>query len=146
MRRLERAGVASTSRRGRSSREPGAGGIGLLSRLPLRRGRPDVPGAGSPRPSSTVARRTARPDQGRPPAPAGQPRRRAPVARRARARCPAPTSAGDVQILAGDFNATLDHRELRALLDRGYTDAADAAGDGWRPPGPPRRAATARSR
>jgi endonuclease/exonuclease/phosphatase (EEP) superfamily protein YafD len=32
--------------------------------------------------------------------------------------------------LLGDFNATLDHAALRALLARGYLDAADAAGDG----------------
>ncbi len=49
-------------------------------------------------------------------------------------------SRGDVRILAGDFNATLDHPELRRLLDRGYTDAADAAGDGftWTWPARPR--------
>lgn len=40
---------------------------------------------------------------------------------------------GRPNVLAGDFNATLDHRELRRLLDRGYTDAADATGDGLRP-------------
>jgi endonuclease/exonuclease/phosphatase (EEP) superfamily protein YafD len=34
------------------------------------------------------------------------------------------------RMLAGDFNATLDHRELRRVLDSGYTDAADATGDG----------------
>ncbi|MCD0442033.1 endonuclease/exonuclease/phosphatase family protein [Glycomyces sp. A-F 0318] len=40
-------------------------------------------------------------------------------------------------VLAGDFNATLDHANMRDLLDAGYTDAAEAAGDGlratWRP-------------
>ncbi len=36
-------------------------------------------------------------------------------------------------VLLGDFNATLDHRELRRLLDRGYSDAADATGDGLVP-------------
>lgn len=36
-------------------------------------------------------------------------------------------------VLVGDFNATLDHRALRRLLARGYTDAADATGDGLRP-------------
>ena len=40
-------------------------------------------------------------------------------------------------ILAGDFNATLDHHLMRDLIDAGYTDAADAAGRGldmtWRP-------------
>ena len=72
--------------------------------------------------------------------------RRARLARRARARCPARDSRGDVQILAGDFNATLDHPELRALLDRGYIDAADAAGSGlvWTWPAPPRSAARCR--
>ena len=34
------------------------------------------------------------------------------------------------RILAGDFNATLDHRALRELIGTGYTDAADATGDG----------------
>ena len=50
---------------------------------------------------------------------------------------------GDGRILAGDFNATLDHPELRALLDRGYVDAADAAGAGLKPtwPAPPRKRA-----
>jgi endonuclease/exonuclease/phosphatase (EEP) superfamily protein YafD len=37
---------------------------------------------------------------------------------------------GGLRILAGDFNATLDHAELRRLLDRGYRDAAERAGVG----------------
>ncbi|MDM4722901.1 endonuclease/exonuclease/phosphatase family protein [Micromonospora sp. WMMA1363] len=37
---------------------------------------------------------------------------------------------GPLGILAGDFNATLDHAPLRALLATGYVDAADAAGAG----------------
>jgi endonuclease/exonuclease/phosphatase (EEP) superfamily protein YafD len=63
---------------------------------------------------------------------------------------PAPTSPGDardwrhdmrtlpgsgdggLRILAGDFNATLDHAELRRLLGRGYRDAAEQAGSGLR--------------
>jgi endonuclease/exonuclease/phosphatase family metal-dependent hydrolase len=36
------------------------------------------------------------------------------------------------QVLAGDFNATLDHAELRRLLGRGWSDAADRTGDGLR--------------
>jgi len=43
---------------------------------------------------------------------------------------PAPDSGGAVRILAGDFNATLDHARFRALLDRGYTDTADRRGRG----------------
>jgi endonuclease/exonuclease/phosphatase (EEP) superfamily protein YafD len=34
------------------------------------------------------------------------------------------------RILAGDFNATLDHAQLRRLLRGGYVDAASAAGNG----------------
>jgi endonuclease/exonuclease/phosphatase (EEP) superfamily protein YafD len=37
---------------------------------------------------------------------------------------------GPPWVLAGDFNATLDHAELREVIDRGYRDAADAKGDG----------------
>lgn len=39
-------------------------------------------------------------------------------------------------ILAGDFNATLDHSELRDLIDRGYSDAGDVAGQGLTPTWP----------
>ncbi len=36
----------------------------------------------------------------------------------------------DLGLLLGDFNATLDHSELRRVLDRGYVDAADVTGTG----------------
>jgi endonuclease/exonuclease/phosphatase (EEP) superfamily protein YafD len=36
-------------------------------------------------------------------------------------------------LLAGDFNATLDQSQLRDLLDRGYRDAGDVAGQGLEP-------------
>jgi endonuclease/exonuclease/phosphatase (EEP) superfamily protein YafD len=54
---------------------------------------------------------------------------------------PAATTS-PVHILAGDFNATLDHRALRRVLDRGYADAAERAGAGLRATWPalPRRA------
>jgi endonuclease/exonuclease/phosphatase (EEP) superfamily protein YafD len=48
-----------------------------------------------------------------------------------------------VRILAGDFNATLDHGAFRDLVDRGYADAGEEAGEGldptWSslPTGPP---------
>lgn len=45
--------------------------------------------------------------------------------------------AGVLRVLAGDFNATLDHAALRAVLRRGYVDAARATGRAgawtWRP-------------
>lgn len=43
---------------------------------------------------------------------------------------PPATRDGELRILAGDFNATLDHSPLRALLRTGYVDAADATGAG----------------
>ena len=49
---------------------------------------------------------------------------------------------GVVTVLAGDFNATMDHSAFRWLLGTGYVDAADATGagliptwhSGWVPP------------
>ena len=35
-----------------------------------------------------------------------------------------------LQVLAGDFNATLDHEDLRSIVDSGYADAAQRTGDG----------------
>ncbi|MDG4792612.1 endonuclease/exonuclease/phosphatase family protein [Micromonospora sp. WMMD1082] len=43
---------------------------------------------------------------------------------------PAATPDGPLSILAGDFNATLDHGPLRALLATGYADAAASVGAG----------------
>jgi endonuclease/exonuclease/phosphatase (EEP) superfamily protein YafD len=53
---------------------------------------------------------------------------------------PPPTPHGEVGIVAGDFNATLDHAPLRRLIGEGFTDAADATGQGLVPtfrPWPP---------
>lgn len=44
--------------------------------------------------------------------------------------------AGIPWVLPGDFNATLDQAALRDLVDRGYRDAADAAGEGLEPTWP----------
>ena len=46
---------------------------------------------------------------------------------------PGPEEGGPLRIVAGDLNATLDHSELRDVLDRGYVDAADEAGAGLAP-------------
>ncbi|MER5265827.1 endonuclease/exonuclease/phosphatase family protein [Actinosynnema sp. NPDC002837] len=43
---------------------------------------------------------------------------------------------GPVRVLAGDFNATLDHVGLRRLLNTGYADAADQVGAGMNPTWP----------
>lgn len=44
---------------------------------------------------------------------------------------PAATRKGPIRVLAGDFNATLDHAALRRLRATGYRDAADAVGAGF---------------
>ncbi|MCK2220155.1 hypothetical protein MF672_041115 [Actinomadura sp. ATCC 31491] len=49
---------------------------------------------------------------------------------------PPPTPSGAVRVLAGDFNASLDHRAFRELLERGYVDAAAQAGKGLVPTWP----------
>lgn len=46
---------------------------------------------------------------------------------------PARHLGGPLQILAGDFNATLDHAALRGLVNTGYADAAAETGDGLLP-------------
>jgi endonuclease/exonuclease/phosphatase (EEP) superfamily protein YafD len=51
-------------------------------------------------------------------------------------RLPEATPTGQVRVLAGDFNATLDHHELRRLVDTGYEDAAEQLGSGLRPTWP----------
>jgi len=51
---------------------------------------------------------------------------------------PASAAPGPLTLLIGDFNATLDHREFREVVDRGYVDAADATGGGLRPTWPER--------
>lgn len=45
-----------------------------------------------------------------------------------------------IRVLAGDFNASLDHRAMRDLLDRGYLDAARQVGKGLVPTWPNGRA------
>lgn len=41
-------------------------------------------------------------------------------------------------VMAGDFNATLDHAPLRQVLDTGLRDAAEQSGSGWQPTWPSR--------
>src|SRR3569833_1959768 len=62
-----------------------------------------------------------------PPAPLG---RDAPRWRHDIGEIPPATPHGQVGIVAGDFNATLDHEPQRRLLGDGFTAAADATGQG----------------
>ena len=131
---------ARARRRGARRAAAGAGdrapsragpGIGLYARIPLTPGR---------------SRGAAEPARGRlgAAAPAGRrwssmavhvtpPNRHQVAVWRADLRAvPRATPGGRLRILAGDFNATLDHAELRRLLDSGYVDAADEVGAGLR--------------
>jgi endonuclease/exonuclease/phosphatase (EEP) superfamily protein YafD len=48
-----------------------------------------------------------------------------------------PAPGGDtIRIMAGDFNATLDHPEFRQVLGKGYVDAAEVIGAGLVPTWP----------
>ncbi|KAA2262331.1 endonuclease/exonuclease/phosphatase family protein [Solihabitans fulvus] len=51
---------------------------------------------------------------------------------------PSRSGLGPVRVLAGDFNATVDHAALRRLLVGGYLDAAAEVGEGFRPTFPSR--------
>jgi endonuclease/exonuclease/phosphatase (EEP) superfamily protein YafD len=118
---------------------PGFSGTGLYSRLPLRV---------APRPVGTLfamAAASAAPTgaaaievfavHARAPTSARQTRQW-----RADLRALPPTGDGGLRILAGDFNATLDHHELRRVIGRGYRDAAEQAGGGLRMSWPTGRA------
>ena len=50
--------------------------------------------------------------------------------------CRAPSRRRRPGSCAGDFNATLDHAELRRILDLGYRDAGDVTGNGLTPTWP----------
>ncbi|SFS57057.1 endonuclease/exonuclease/phosphatase family protein [Saccharopolyspora flava] len=49
---------------------------------------------------------------------------------------PEPSLTGRPRVMAGDFNATLDHTRLKDLIGRGYVDAAGALGEGLTPTWP----------
>jgi endonuclease/exonuclease/phosphatase family metal-dependent hydrolase len=42
------------------------------------------------------------------------------------------------EFMLGDFNATVDQRPFRRILEAGYRDAAEQAGSGWQPTWPVR--------
>jgi endonuclease/exonuclease/phosphatase (EEP) superfamily protein YafD len=108
---------------------PESDGTGIYSRFPLERlnamvgttghvevrARVDVPGAG---PVIVQAVHTESPSLG------GNGAWRSTLRQ-----LPAATDEG-LELMAGDFNATLDHEELRRILGRGWADAADRSGDG----------------
>jgi endonuclease/exonuclease/phosphatase (EEP) superfamily protein YafD len=117
----------------------GPEGSGLYSRYPLTQ----LPDQGATTfamvsatlevPGTSPVRLTA----AHPPAPLGPD---APRWRHDLREIPPATTHGQVGIVAGDFNASLDHAPLRRLIGEGFTDAADATGQGLVPtfrPWPP---------
>ncbi|WP_037494242.1 endonuclease/exonuclease/phosphatase family protein [Solirubrobacter soli] len=132
MTKLDRVGAKTAFPQRAVEPGQGASGTGVLSRLPVlaRDTAPDVTGHAEPEVLLDV--------RGAPPVRLKAVHPAPPVSSFAAPRwsdalaaLPGSDGRGDVRILAGDFNATLDHVELRRLLARGYTDAADAAGKGW---------------
>lgn len=131
--RLDRAGLREVLPHRVLAARPGGEGNGILSRHPLRRvpawERRNEPAADVAVPGFTapVRVRVVHPF---------------PPIGRANARdwrahlrdLPAPPD--HAAVIAGDFNATLDHRALRQVLDRGWQDAAAEAGDGLKPTWP----------
>ncbi|GAA4577574.1 endonuclease/exonuclease/phosphatase family protein [Planotetraspora kaengkrachanensis] len=107
---------------------PGTGGSGIYARFPLTPGQAiDIGGFGQAR--ATLAAPDGRPVEivsVHPCAPRYQNRYQCWADGLAALAAP----AGSRRVLAGDFNATLDHARVRRLLDEGYSDAADATGDG----------------
>jgi len=130
VRRLDAAGLGELMPHYVLSAEDGAGGTGLYGRLPL---------AATTRPAGTVAAMaSARAGDVDLVAVHTQPpvRRRIGVWDDDLRALPAAAPDGVVRILAGDFNATLDHAELRRLIGTGYEDAAATVGAGLRPTWP----------
>ncbi|HEY2263589.1 MAG TPA: endonuclease/exonuclease/phosphatase family protein [Streptosporangiaceae bacterium] len=103
----------------------------IYARYPLR-GEPSAAPAGAARcaarldlPSGQSVRLTC--IHAVPPRPA---RRPGAAARWRRELAALPAPGDSPSVLAGDFNATLDHAQFRRLLRRGYADAASGAGRG----------------
>ncbi|MFL6056304.1 MAG: endonuclease/exonuclease/phosphatase family protein [Actinoallomurus sp.] len=137
-RRLDEAGIGRLLGYRMLDPQPGAAGIGLYARYPLT---PlPVSGTVSAMPSAALAVPGAAPVRMtavHPPAPLGQDIN---AWTHDLGRLPRATPDGQVGILAGDFNTTLDHARLRQVIRSGYVDAADARGQGLVPtyrPWPP---------
>jgi endonuclease/exonuclease/phosphatase (EEP) superfamily protein YafD len=119
----------------------GASGTGLWARYPLTDSRTADPRSGFDE-TYAVLRRPGRPAveivsaHPRPPLPRTQPWGSPSQWVGDIAGLPSASSSGPVRILAGDFNATLDHSPLRKLIGTGYRDAAATVGRGLAPTWP----------
>jgi endonuclease/exonuclease/phosphatase family metal-dependent hydrolase len=132
--RLDRAGLRALLPHRALEARPGSEGNGILSRHPLRRV-PEWERSNEPAADVTIPGFTApvRVRVVHPFPPLGHDKARA---WRAHLHELPPPPRDRTAVIAGDFNATLDHRALRAVLDRGWQDAAAEAGKGLRPTWP----------
>jgi len=133
-RRLRRAGLLRRLPHTALSKGSGAGGGGIYSRFPLTRLPGERPGVfRMPRARIELPRdRAIRVVAVHP-----LPPRRDTTERWSRGLRSLPTSgAGQLWVLAGDFNSTLDQVEMRRVVDRGYRDAGEVTGDGLEPTWP----------
>jgi endonuclease/exonuclease/phosphatase (EEP) superfamily protein YafD len=134
-RELRGAGISTRLPHAVLSMHRGASGGGLYSRFPLRRlaGPPTVdfrmPRALVPLPEGRSVRFVA--VHPYPPNPGSTDSWSAGLHT-----LPSPEPEASPWILPGDFNATLDHAELRRILDLGYRDAGDVTGNGLEPTWP----------
>jgi endonuclease/exonuclease/phosphatase (EEP) superfamily protein YafD len=118
--------------------EPQTEGSGIYSRYPLRKlgtGRLDAPGFAMASGTVTVPAAGAVELASVHPVPPTGPSTVAEWGDGLNA-LPRATPDAGLRILAGDFNATLDHAEFREIVDTGYADAAEAAGEALSPTWP----------
>jgi endonuclease/exonuclease/phosphatase family metal-dependent hydrolase len=131
--RLDAAGLRrALPYRDSDARSFGASGSGMFSRFPLRRRPPHNALNRNAEPRALVVVPGAAPIDLQvihPPPPIHG---WTPIWRRMLGELPKPDGGPELRMLMGDFNATLDHQQLRRLLggDHGYADAADATGQG----------------
>ena len=135
--RLDAAGLKRLLPYRNADPRPNASGSGLFSRFPIENRKPynSIDRNGEPR--ALIRIPGALPIDLQvihPPPPIHD---QTPTWRHMLSELPRPGDGGPVRaelrMLAGDFNATLDHQQLRDLLDGdgGYVDAADATGKGY---------------
>lgn len=140
--KLAAAGVASVLPYQALRPDPGATGTGLWARFPLTDARRMDPGSGGFDQTIAVLRRPGKPAvevgsaHPRPPLPRAQVWGSSHRWADDLAGLPAASASGPIRILAGDFNATLDHSPLRKLIGTGYRDAAATVGKGLAPTWP----------
>lgn len=130
MRRLEAAGLRRTLRHAVTRPRDGVGGSAVYARHPLEAGEAiDLGGFGQVRAwlrhpggerVEIVSVHPCAPNRAE----------RLPCWRAGLAALP--RAGGELRVLAGDFNATLDHVPMRDLLASGYRDAAEVTGHGLR--------------